>query len=121
MNANQRARRQLIRFLAASPLMCRPSVSASSWQTTLQPDPLISAPDEAINVFDFEAVARERLPVAHYGFLATGAGDEATLRANREGFNRYQLRVRRLVDVRDVDMSVSLFGGTWAIRSFWHQ
>ncbi len=114
MDANQLARRRLIRFLAASPLLYGAGVSASILQSTIQPDPLISGPDEAINVFDFEAVARERLPIAHYGFLATGVEDEATLRANREGFTRFQLRVRRLVDVRAIDTSISLFGGTWA-------
>ena len=44
--------------------------------------------------------------------MATGVDDDATLRANREGFNRFQLRVRRLVDMRQIDMSVSLFGAT---------
>jgi isopentenyl diphosphate isomerase/L-lactate dehydrogenase-like FMN-dependent dehydrogenase len=82
-------------------------------QSAMQPDALIASPDQALNVFDFEAVARDRLSVAHFGHLATGGDDDGTLRANREGFNRFQLRVRRLVDVREIDMSISLFGGTW--------
>ena len=36
--------------------------------------------------------------------------DEVTLRANREGFLKFQLRPRRLNDVSKVDTSVELFG-----------
>ena len=43
-------------------------------------------PKEALDVFDFEPVARKNLPPAHFGYLATGSDDEVTLRANREGF-----------------------------------
>ena len=45
--------------------------------------------------------------------MATGVDGDATLRANRDGFGRYQLRVRRLIDVRAIDMSVALFGTKW--------
>jgi len=34
-------------------------------------------------VFDFEAVARKNLPPAHWGYMASGVDDDATLRANR--------------------------------------
>jgi isopentenyl diphosphate isomerase/L-lactate dehydrogenase-like FMN-dependent dehydrogenase len=40
----------------------------------------------------------------------TGVDGEETLKANREGFNRYQLRTKRFVDVSRLDMSVELFG-----------
>ena len=36
--------------------------------------------------------------------MASGIDDEVTLRANREGFLKFQLRPRRLVDVSKVDM-----------------
>jgi isopentenyl diphosphate isomerase/L-lactate dehydrogenase-like FMN-dependent dehydrogenase len=42
--------------------------------------------------------------------MASGIDDEVTLRANREGFLKYQIRPRRLVDVSKVDMSVDLLG-----------
>ena len=45
--------------------------------------------------------------------MATGVDDDATLRANREGFSKFQIRPRRLVDVATVDTSVELFGETW--------
>jgi isopentenyl diphosphate isomerase/L-lactate dehydrogenase-like FMN-dependent dehydrogenase len=39
--------------------------------------------------------------------------DDATLRANREAFGRYQIRPRRLIDVRRIDMGVRLLGTDW--------
>ncbi|HTT38807.1 MAG TPA: alpha-hydroxy acid oxidase [Burkholderiales bacterium] len=74
---------------------------------------VIASPDQAINVFEFETVARQKLSPAHYGILATGVDDEVTLRANREALIRLPLRPRRLVDVRHVDMTAELFGVKW--------
>ena len=104
------ARRRFLQFLAASPLLLSPNLLPSLFA---QGEELIASPDLALNVFDFEAVARRKLPPAHFGYMATGVDDDATLRANRDGFGRYQVRVRRLIDVRAIDMSVALFGTTW--------
>ena len=76
-------------------------------------DGLITSAADAINVFDFEKVARHNLPPAHYGYLATGVDDNATLRANREAFAKIQIRARRLIDVRNTDPSIELFGEKW--------
>jgi isopentenyl diphosphate isomerase/L-lactate dehydrogenase-like FMN-dependent dehydrogenase len=74
---------------------------------------LIASANDALNVFDFELVARQKLPPAHYGYLATGVDDDATLLANRTGFSKIQIRARRLVDVSRIDTSTELFGTTW--------
>ena len=114
-----RARRTFLRYLAASPLFASGvlapgrGISAAADERSREAYELgevISSVDEAINVFDFHAVAREKLPPAHYGHLATGTDDDATLRANREGFRQFQLRARRLTDVRKIDTSVEFFG-----------
>jgi isopentenyl diphosphate isomerase/L-lactate dehydrogenase-like FMN-dependent dehydrogenase len=76
----------------------------------MRADELIKSPKEAINVFDFEPVCRNNVPPAHFGYMASGIDDEVTLRANREGFLKFQLRPRRLVDVSKVDMSVNILG-----------
>ena len=116
------ARRTFLRYLAGSPLFAsaawgpmRGVLAAAEEDSYAVPKPgeVISSVDEAINVFDFEAVARKKLPPAHYGYLATGTEGNVTLRANREGFQRFQLRVRRLIDVRDVDTSIELLGTRW--------
>jgi 4-hydroxymandelate oxidase len=92
------ARRAFLQYLAASPLFAQ-SAPAS-----------LAKPEDAINVFDFQAAARQILPPAHFGYLQTGVVGDATLLANRTGFDRYQLRPRRLVDISKVDTSVTLFG-----------
>src|SRR5262245_53818040 len=115
-------RRRFLQFLAGSPLAAAaPAAFAQAFiPGTREADPrmwgpydaskLIKDPKEAINVFDFEPVARQKIPPAHFGYMASGIDDEVTLRANREDFLRFQLRPRRLVDVSRVDMSVDILG-----------
>ena len=99
------SRRDFLRFLAQSPLF-----AAAAQETPA----VIANPKEAINVMDFEPAARKALPPAHFGYLSTGVDDDATLRANREGFQRFQIRPRRVVDVAArADLSVELFGTKW--------
>jgi isopentenyl diphosphate isomerase/L-lactate dehydrogenase-like FMN-dependent dehydrogenase len=102
-------RRQFLRFLAGSPLLSMP---AAGWQA-LPSAGVITDPKDALNILDFEAAARQTVPPAHFGFLATGVDDEATLKANREGFNHIQLRPRRLIDVSRADLRTELFGTVW--------
>jgi isopentenyl diphosphate isomerase/L-lactate dehydrogenase-like FMN-dependent dehydrogenase len=104
-----RSRRAFLQFLLSSPLFA----FAGSLGAALQDDFIISKPDEAINVLEFEAAARKALPAAHWGYLASGVDDEVTLRANRDGFSHYQLRPRQLVDVSRIDMSIDLLGTKW--------
>jgi isopentenyl diphosphate isomerase/L-lactate dehydrogenase-like FMN-dependent dehydrogenase len=79
---------------------------------------LITAASQALDVFDFERVARKVLPPAHFGYLATGVDGDETLHANREGFANYGLRVRRMVDLGKIDTSVNLFGTSWETPIF---
>ena len=112
-------RRRLLEFLAASPLFCHPA----SWANAQSGSPssssprdlesLIADPKQAINVFDFEPVMKKNVPPAHFGYVATGLNDEVTLRANREGFLKFQLRPRRLIDVSKIDMSCEVLGITY--------
>ena len=76
-------------------------------------DKLIADPREALDVFDFEPVMKKNVPPAHFGYMATGVDDEVTLRANREGFRKFELRPRRLVDVSKIDMSTEIFGAKY--------
>src|SRR5579872_6604058 len=98
-------RRRFLQFLAGSPLLSR------AWA---QPAPksLASAKD-GLNVMEFEEIAHSRLPPAHWGYIATGVDDDATLKANVGAFRHIQLRPRRLVDVSQVDTHTELFGVKW--------
>ena len=63
-----------------------------------------------LNVADFERVASERLDAGTLGYFAGGAGDEVTLRDNVEGWRRWRLRPRVLVDVSEVSTATELLG-----------
>src|SRR5260370_26641316 len=45
--------------------------------------------------------------------MASGVDDDATLRANRDGFKHIELRPRRVRHGKKVDMRVELFGTTY--------
>jgi isopentenyl diphosphate isomerase/L-lactate dehydrogenase-like FMN-dependent dehydrogenase len=125
------SRRQFLRYVAGSPLFAIGGVDISQLarmldgsgaerrraleliQQQTQEPTLIASAGEALSVFDFEPVARKKLPPAHWGYLATGTDDDETIRANREGFTRWDLHPRRLVDVSHIDASVKMLGTTW--------
>src|ERR1700732_328198 len=110
------ARREFLKFLAASPYVAalggvaafmRPRAFA---ENTQEPSSAIAQPGDALNVLDFEEAARRKVLPGHWAYMASGVDDDATLRANREGFKHVQLRPRRLRDATKVDMGVDLFG-----------
>lgn len=63
-----------------------------------------------LNVWDFEALAAERLEAGAHGYYAGGAGDELTLRDNVEAYRRWQLRPRLLVDVAACSTAATVLG-----------
>jgi isopentenyl diphosphate isomerase/L-lactate dehydrogenase-like FMN-dependent dehydrogenase len=75
--------------------------------------PAITAPKQALSVMEFEALARKALPIAHWGYLATGVDDDLTLRMNRDAMAHYQLRARRLAGVVTPDLNTEVFGAKW--------
>src|SRR5215831_17818238 len=113
------ARREFLRFLAASPYVAALGGVASFMkegvfaQDTPAVSHVISDPAEALNVFDFEETAHRKVNPGHWAYMASGVDDDGTLRANREGFKHIELRPRRLRDATKVDMRVELFGTTY--------
>ncbi len=105
-------RRHFLRFLAASPFFAE-ALSETGWaQGTPPGDPKFAIPaaKDALSLLDFEALARQTLPPAHWGYMASGVDDNATLNANINAYSRIELRPRRLVDVSKIDYSIELFG-----------
>ena len=97
------ARRRFLRMLVATPLFSG-SLFGGSLRNLLpilevlqQTAEVISSPDQALDVMDFEPAARKALPPAHFGYLATGVDDDGTVRANREGYSRLQIRSNRVI------------------------
>src|SRR5690242_15309691 len=87
MRVALKARREFLRFLVSSPLLAVENDGPST---------AIATPKDALNVMDFEPLAKKALSPAHWGYLSTGVDDDLTLRANREAMTHYELRARRL-------------------------
>lgn len=68
-----------------------------------------------LNVAEYEALARERLPPAVWDYFSAGADDEVTLRENRAAFARIHVRPRTLVDVSQVSLCTALLGAEVAM------
>jgi len=63
-----------------------------------------------INIFDFEAAAKERLPKEEYDYIAGGVTDELSVERNRRAFESWALRPRVLRDVSGLDLSATVLG-----------
>jgi lactate 2-monooxygenase len=59
---------------------------------------------------EWEARAAEVLDAASFDYIAGGAGSEATIRANRDAFERRRLRPRMLAGNAKRDLSVEVLG-----------
>ena len=127
------ARREFLRFLAASPYVAAfggvaaflehtgfaQDVRQSGFaQITRDRMSAVADPADALTVFDFEETARRKVMPGHWAYMASGVDDDATLLANREGFRQVQLRPRRLRDATKVDMRVQWFGTAYASPIF---
>jgi len=111
-NLLRRHRREFLRFLAGSPLAAHAFSQQIFAQGTPAGDPtfpILNAKD-ALSIMDFEGLARQALPPAHWGYMASGVDDNATLNTNIKAYSRIELRPRRLVDVDKIDYSIELFG-----------
>ncbi len=136
------SRRKFLRFLAGSPLFMAAGIDGKSLgrllhgtvrdqselfghidsvtgaaqqaQQAQQEPKLIGAATEALDVFDFEPVAKTKIPPAHWGYLITGTDDDATIKANRDAYSKWALRPRRLVDFSHLDTSVELLGNKYS-------
>jgi (S)-2-hydroxy-acid oxidase len=129
------SRRKFLRYLALSPALASPALLRSSgWnvfgsathggkmlamaETPAPAAGLITSAEQALDVMEFETVARNVLPPAHFGYLATGVDDDVTVGINHEAYSHLEIRSRRLVDVSKLDTSVQLFGTTWETPIF---
>ena len=102
-------RRAFLRFLAGSPFLT--GLSAEE-------PPAISDLKEALSVLDFEEAARRKVSQGHWTYMASGVDNDVTLRANREGFQHFQLRPRRLRDATKVDTRVELLDRVYSSPIF---
>ena len=103
------SRRKFLRYLASSPALASPLFMGGSLRSALSlylDDPLAERPgsgpesiasaEQALDVMEFEAVAKKKLPPAHFAYLASGVDDDATVRLNHEAYQHIEIRSRRL-------------------------
>jgi isopentenyl diphosphate isomerase/L-lactate dehydrogenase-like FMN-dependent dehydrogenase len=104
------SRRTFLYGLAAGSLT---GVLTSCSRRASDPTDLITTADQALDIFELEAIARAKLPPAHFGYLASGSDDDRTVQSNRDAFDQWYLRPGRMVDVTQVDTGVELLGVRW--------
>lgn len=100
------ARRNFLRFLMSSPL-----------GLTLSSNSLLALPEyakptslkQALTIEQLNQLARETLPLSVYHSIVDGAEGGATVQGNRQAFQQLAIRARRLVDVSQLDTSLTLF------------
>eukprot|EP00941_MAST-03F_sp_MAST-3F-sp1_P001523 g1523.t1 len=99
--------------------------------STIRPEHVASAPEEAadvsvveatssswkkpalsqmMNVFDFEDVASRVMTKEGWAYYSSGADDELSLRENHSAFHRIWLKPRVLVNVKEIDTSSAMLG-----------
>lgn len=66
--------------------------------------------DRPINLAEYEALAKQRLPSLAWDYYASGAMDEITLRDNREAFDRIAIRYHVLGGTGERDLSMQIMG-----------
>jgi 4-hydroxymandelate oxidase len=108
-------RRTVLGGLAILPVLAARSFAAGvqPGQAAPRTPPPVTSADQVLNVMEFEALARDILPPAHFGYIATGADDDLTVVRNHDAFSHYEIRARRFVDVSRVDTTRNVFGTTW--------
>jgi 4-hydroxymandelate oxidase len=66
--------------------------------------------EQLLTVDDAERMAEQAVTPEAWSYMVGGAGDERTLRWNREAFSKYRLRPRVLVDVSTVSTETTVLG-----------
>jgi isopentenyl diphosphate isomerase/L-lactate dehydrogenase-like FMN-dependent dehydrogenase len=113
----QRTRRALLRALTVLPAIysrvwATGNATSPSQVFRKDPEPITSA-SQVLNVMDFEPLARDVLPPAHFAYIATGADDDRTVVHNHDAYSHYEIRVRRFNDVSRLDTTTRVFGNQW--------
>jgi 4-hydroxymandelate oxidase len=66
--------------------------------------------EQLLTVDDAERMAEQAVTPEAWSYIVGGAGDERTLRWNREAFSRFRFRPRVLVDVSEVSTETTVLG-----------
>jgi isopentenyl diphosphate isomerase/L-lactate dehydrogenase-like FMN-dependent dehydrogenase len=94
-------------------------VGADRLMSTRRPDvtppsgsPTVRSP---VQIDDFRTLAKARIPSDVFDYIDCGAGDEITVRANRQDLDDIRLLPLSLRDVSEPDLSVGLLGRSFRV------
>ncbi len=109
-----RSRRRLLGGLGLAPaLFGVPRFGFGLASADPAADAAVVNANQVLNVADFEALARAKLPPAHFGYVATGVDDDRTVSLNHEAYSHIEIRSRRFVDVSKLDTRCRVLGSDW--------
>ena len=111
-------RRAFTRFLTfgAGSLSLLKAAEADDQQADENPQadtpgvPAGRAATTAVNVADYTALAKKKLPKATFEYISTGSADQITLRENMAAFERMQVFPPLLKGVAKADLSTTVLG-----------
>src|SRR5215813_15578281 len=98
------------RFLAGCRQSNRPGLPKRLTFGFLLKEEALNPSPQPINLFDFEDIAKERLPKEEYDYIAGGATDEISVDRNRRAYESWALRPRVLRNVSTLDLSTTVIG-----------
>jgi len=110
------SRREFVSAITAAPLAwaaARADEAVPASRAFTQAAPPITSAAQLLDVEEFESLARNALPPAHFGYLATGVDADRTVALNHEAFSEYAIRAFRFNDLTHLDSSRKMFGETW--------
>ena len=67
-------------------------------------------PSVNIDLQKLEQTAKAKMSAEAFAYIAGGAGNESTIRSNRDAFEKYKIMPRMLRNVSERDTSIELFG-----------
>lgn len=109
---NIHSRRKFLAFAAASPLMAQqvlPRLDAPAGKYFT-----MTEPKHALAIRDLEEACSKKMATTHWAYLQTGIDDDYTLRANMSGFLKLVISPHRLLDAREADKKITIWGETFA-------
>ena len=91
--------------------MATPNRPATDWQKEIYLNGFAGIrPKSSIDLQKLEEAAKAKMSPEAFAYIAGGAGNEDTVKANRLAFEKFKIVPRMLRDVSERDTSVTLFG-----------
>jgi (S)-2-hydroxy-acid oxidase len=112
------SRRTLLGGLTTLPIFLPKAMAEDAPPTPSQaftrPPVRPTSADQVLSVAEFEGLARDALPPAHFAYISGGADDDRTVARNHDVFSDYEIRAHRFNDLRNLTTATTVFGAKWS-------